>query len=936
MLLIGACRQPTAEATPTACDGGEVRDASGTCVPEACGVGEFGDIEAADAYVREGESIQDAIDSVGSGLVALAGGWWNETVHLTSDHSGIEIQGRCRALVTIEGAEADSAVVEMVARRGNDARFAGLTLRGGTRGGLNIEKGKVRVEQVDILDSAGGGILSTNGALDLADVRIDGATAIEGGSPGYGIRVSGGSLSGSDVQITGVQSAGLSVLAGAAELSDCSIADVSPAVRRDLVFGVKVESGEAVIRGLELRQIEGYGVLALGAGAQVALERVAADESVAPADSLTATIAATQGATLTIDASRIAGTGAMLIAFDGGSIQGQGNTLVGAPSADARYSAVQVYGQSTLDTNELEIRGNALGGISASDSGAYASCTRCVIDSAAGGFASVNVFAGATANVDLTTLTDEGAVVSDVGSLLTISDSRIVDSSTFIVDSGEVGAAVRVEAGAHVAATNVRVLRSTLVGFLVRGMDASADLSGVDVRDTHPGAAGTGGYGVAAFDGASVDGRDVVVDGATGFGVLSSGGIVRLEDCWLHDVRGDGVGVNGFGALAVDGGDLSLRRCTVSDTQLVGVAAGGGASVAVTDLEVSGVQPSDSFAVSTGIEIDVGATLLAQRVSVADCAGQGLLVVGRADVSDLLLSNIARSPADAGMALDVHGGGDLTASRVRIERSSPVAVGVSGAGSLAVIDGLDVAAVTASPRYADAVGASAQLGGTLFLRRATFDGVDGPALAALDEGWLSCEECTVFASKFAGAAAIGGALSIVDTEITATDPSVSAGGGIGIYAAETEFPTALTVDGSTISGNPLAGIWVNGAATVRVADSRLVGGLGVAIRDDLWVHGNAMYATGTEVWSGASGMLIERSRIEGARDAGLLLDVASASLMDNAFFANGTDVVQQGCGVPVDLASLGGASHDICAGDERPVLSLVYDIYLVDPAIASE
>ena len=153
--LLISCATPPEDTGPGSLDGppcltGELLDGE-VCVPEACGLGPWGNLELADGTVyvdgqSDGDgsadapfrSIQQGADAAGQqggGTVAIAEGTYFENLLLDSRHVGVDLVGRCPELVVVDGSaglEGDTTIE--VAQNGIAVPVVGLsgmTVRGG-------------------------------------------------------------------------------------------------------------------------------------------------------------------------------------------------------------------------------------------------------------------------------------------------------------------------------------------------------------------------------------------------------------------------------------------------------------------------------------------------------------------------------------------------------------------------------------------------------------------------------------------------------------------------------------------------------------------------------------------------------------------------------------------------------------------------------------
>ncbi len=153
------CSEEGEPAAPT-CAADHLQEEDGSCVPEACGLGTWGDLspdgDADPIYVvpsgnddGEGtasdpvESIQEGLDRAGDSEateVWVAAGTYEENLWLSDVHAGVSLKGRCPALVVLDAGEvtedADPPAIDIYG--GTDTQISGLTVRGGHFGVVNL------------------------------------------------------------------------------------------------------------------------------------------------------------------------------------------------------------------------------------------------------------------------------------------------------------------------------------------------------------------------------------------------------------------------------------------------------------------------------------------------------------------------------------------------------------------------------------------------------------------------------------------------------------------------------------------------------------------------------------------------------------------------------------------------------------------------------
>jgi len=192
------------------CPTGEVLDGE-TCVPEACGVGTWGDlpVDGDTVYVAAGGtgdgtveqplgSIQAALDLAGEqggGLVAVAAGRYLETLSMGKDHDGVTLAGRCRELVTIDGSEGEEVpAVEVVGENGRrpEVQIQGVTVTGGRYVGVWVQEAAVVVDGVDVAENTHSGVVAAEADVVLTGVGVFDTRPDGRGDFGRGIDVEAG------------------------------------------------------------------------------------------------------------------------------------------------------------------------------------------------------------------------------------------------------------------------------------------------------------------------------------------------------------------------------------------------------------------------------------------------------------------------------------------------------------------------------------------------------------------------------------------------------------------------------------------------------------------------------------------------------------------------------------------------------------------------
>ena len=160
------------------------------------------------------------------------------------------------------------------------------------------------------------------------------------------------------------------------------------------------------------------------------------------------------------------------------------------------------------------------------------------------------------------------------------------------------------------------------------------------------------------------------------------------------------------------------------------------------------------------------------------------------------------------------------------------------------------------------------------------------------------------------------------------------GGGFGLYVqAEPAATPALTLSGSEVEPQLIAAVWLGAPGSYWIANNTISGSVGISL-NGIPAHGNAIYAgAGIEPWDGDSGLLLMNNTFQHAADPAVLLDGASASLVDNIYQGNVVDLAQQACGLlaPPD-GYLEAGTLDLCPDYDRLVVPIGFYIYPVSSA----
>ncbi len=623
LVLLTACggpdpRRPADDSAPpvVSCAGGEVMDGD-ACVPEACGVGTWGNlpIDGNTAYVdaAAGEggdgsagaplaSIQAGVDLAGGrggGLVAVAAGTYVEVIAMGDDHKDVTLAGRCRELVTIDGSDggkADAAVSIIGGRKTPAIGLEGVTVTGGRYAGTWLEHAAVSLRASDLRGNTLAGIVAVGATVTLDDVGIYDSQPDRTGAFGRGIDAeSGTSLTAT--RSTVQYNTEIGVFAGSAgtviELVDTDILDTSSSPDGSLGRGIEVEEGAALTAtGCTIQGNATAGVLAGGATTTVDLvDTEILDTQPSSTGTLGDGLTAQDGAAVTA-------TGCVV----------QGNTE-GGVAARGVGTVVDLVDTEILDTSPLA-NGTLGRGIEVED-GAALTATGCTIQ----GNADVGVAAtGAATTVDL-------------------QDSAVLDTSTNL--AGEGGYGLQADDGAGLSATRCTLQENTEVGALSLGAGTRIDLVETAILDTSPSPDGRAGRGLEASDGATLTATGCTVQGNVDIGVAATGTgtTVELVDTGILDTSPRADGAGGRGLDVRGGAALTATGCTLRGNTELGVAAAeSGTTVALIDTDVLDTHRGRSTGFAVGVLAQDGARLTLGASGISGTEGPALYVVAEAQV----------------------------------------------------------------------------------------------------------------------------------------------------------------------------------------------------------------------------------------------------------------------------------------------------------------
>lgn len=839
------------------------------------------------------------------------------------DDAGVCVPAQCGAslqpdadVVVEEGQSIQEAVNAL--GRGTVGLGAGtwsetLTL-GSEHAGLAIVG---RCPQLTIVDGSAGADDSAVVTLSARAVQeFSLASLTVRGGRHWGIEADYARLNLADVDVADNEVTG--VLAGpyaTLRLERVTITDTTADKRNQVGHGLSVETG-AVVDASDLR-------IRNSAGAGVYVYR----------GTFTATDLAVSG---TVDASDTVGAG--LQAWDASVAVTRGelsmNSAVGVLAGDGS--------EVTLD--DVQIAQNGDLGVVSTNAGTAVSVSASAVsangfNAEAGAFtAGVLVSEGAALNlddVDVVGNADLGVFAGGAGTIARITGGRILDTQS--VRLGDSGVGLAAQGGAEVTAMGVLIDGNAGVGVSAAESHTAVFLSDSQVSDTETDAEGGWGVGLSVDVGATLSGYRLVISGNHDAGAQAiDGAQLWLDDTVIRDTQvTEGSGIRA-GVSVIGGAVGALRRCVLDRNAVGGARAdGSGSLLRLEDVTISHTVRRPELPYATGVLAFSGSRVEAKNLAVIDSLGLAMGFGGpgtSASLEGLTISGVGHDDTVGGQGLNVMDGALVRANGVLIEDVSEAAVLGLGEGTVLDFSHVLVRRVEGSPAIPTPAAIVIQRFAALTLDSYEISEVEGPGLVALTHGVIACADCSISGASFAGVIAMGGTVQMMNSEVSDTVPDASSGGGVGAFVNSSFGMGNLELVNTTISGNPLAAVWMEGENTVDITGGALTGGEGVPIRDGLNVHGNAIFAHAL----GDGDLVVRDTRISGSADAGVLLDDATGSFFNDAWSENAVDLVQQECGELSPPLGVGGQSTELCPDAPRLTLGISFTWSLVESEAASE
>ncbi len=632
------------ETAPTSCAPGYLPDA-GTCVPEACGAGTWGNlaVDASTVFVRaeapEGgdgseasplRSIQPALDLAGSkggGLVAVAAGTYAEALTLSSDHAGVHLAGRCRELVVVgAGEQHEKGEAVSISTAAAEVQLSGLNISGPSRIGVYIGSGTVGFEDVTIQGSLSLGMWVDRYSL-VAPTYVELSRTEFVGNSQLGLLVSG--------------------LAAEVVLRDSAVRGTLEGEPGQWGYGVMVDDGGRLTAvGSEVSENVQVGIAVLDSDTEVSLERCTLRDTMPSSEGeFGYGLMVLDGAKVDLNGCEIVGNTRIGVVGNnpGTRISIRGSTVRDTlPGPDGEGGlGISVHDACSLSLDDCELSGNRSSAVLAYDAGTEVVLRDSAIrdtlhaEDGLGGYA-LQVTSGGSLlaeGCDFHGNTRLGMLIGDTGTQAVLRDCWVRDTlptDEALIDGDELGGyGIQVDEGASLLVEGGEISGNTELGVLALAAGTEVVLRDCCVRDTLPEATGRKGVGIEAQQGATVRAEGVLLRRNQAVGAMAAdpGSEISLWGCTVRDTLPDVMGNTGYGVSVLDGATVVAQACDLVSNTSVGFAVdGAGSLAALSDCSITGTTAGHGKkgAVGIGAVVQGEARLVARDLVVRDSDGPGL------------------------------------------------------------------------------------------------------------------------------------------------------------------------------------------------------------------------------------------------------------------------------------------------------------------------
>lgn len=361
----------------------------------------------------------------------------------------------------------------------------------------------------------------------------------------------------------------------------------------------------------------GAALTAAPAGAVIAVEQGTYLEGIWPKKAVT--VVGRCPAQVKLDGSALGVPGVYSVGVQGVTVRGV--TLVG------HFQGGRVQGGGTLTLEDVVIESPRLGGLIAWQGGSLLTARRVVVRGTqpSGSSGSVGVNADESGQVVLEdVVVRDGTDAALVAGAPSAPASQLTLTRVIAADNRGIGI---VAAGGRITGTSVLVARSGENALVADGSDSSIELTSAELSGTASRGSVTA-RGISVMDGAKVTLQSATVSQNDLIGAVAElGASLIARDTTFEYGRPGSDGDFGVGVGVYGGGSAELTRCALMSNSYYGLdVEDPGTSVKVDHLAVVGTRPSGGGIFGRGINVELGATLTGNDVSLLANASEALLV----------------------------------------------------------------------------------------------------------------------------------------------------------------------------------------------------------------------------------------------------------------------------------------------------------------------
>ncbi len=250
--------------------------------------------------------------------------------------------------------------------------------------------------------------------------------------------------------------------------------------------------------------------------------------------------------------------------------------------------------------------------------------------------------------------------------------------------------------GGQVTLESVLVDAATGSGLLATSGGTRLEADGLVVRGTVTRPDGTGGSGVVVSAGAAAELDRALIEGSQEFGVyVQDDSAFTARDLVVRDTGAGPGGTGRFGIAAI-GGSTDVERAYLARNRGAGVVIEGvGTRLVARDATIVDTLPERSGRFGLGLQASPGTTLELERGSLERNRMLGALSYGEGAtllLRDVAIRQTASQELDGlfGRGIEASSGGRVEAWRVLVDASREVGVLTTGAGSTALLEDIVV------------------------------------------------------------------------------------------------------------------------------------------------------------------------------------------------------------------------------------------------------